>query len=131
MANPRELLQGKGESKVLRGGKPCKVHWVKIPGVAENPLPACYHDCWAAFQWVSSHSTKIPCPNNAETEPWLINDGDFNRVFIVGDSAGGNIAHNIAMRAGTEALPGDVIILRAILTHPKFYRSYPVVSKDQ
>ncbi|KAJ1423778.1 Alpha/Beta hydrolase fold [Sesbania bispinosa] len=95
----------------------------------ENPLPACYHDSWAALQWVASHSTKIPCPSNAETEPWLINHGDFNRVFIGGDSAGGNIAHNIAMRAGTEALPGDVKILGAVLTHPAFYSSYPVGSE--
>ncbi|KAL3010254.1 hypothetical protein AAZX31_07G130400 [Glycine max] len=47
--------------------------------------------------------------------PIMLSHGDFNRVFIGGDSAGGNIAHNILMRAGTEALPGDIKILGAIL----------------
>ncbi|KAK7343574.1 hypothetical protein VNO77_12407 [Canavalia gladiata] len=87
----------------------------------ENPLPACYHDCWAALQWVASHSA----PNPTIAEPWLIEHGDFNRIFIGGDSAGGNIAHNIAMRAGTEDLPCDVKILGAILSHPYFYISDP------
>lgn len=42
--------------------------------------------------------------NSSNTQPWLINHGDFNKVFIGGDSAGGNIVHNIAMRAGSDAL---------------------------
>lgn len=44
----------------------------------EHPLPACYHDCWAALQWVSSHSTK----SLSNPEPWLIDHGDLNRIFI-------------------------------------------------
>ena len=58
-----------------------------------------------------------------------MNHGDFNTVFQGGDSAGGNIAHNIAMRAGKEALPGGVKIVGAFLTHPAFYSSYPVGSE--
>ncbi|KAJ1423777.1 Alpha/Beta hydrolase fold [Sesbania bispinosa] len=91
----------------------------------EHLLPACYHDCWAALQWVASHSGNNP----TNAEPWLINHGDFNRLFIGGDSAGGNIVHNIAMRAGTEALPNDVKILGAIYAHPYFYSSYPIGSE--
>ncbi|KAL5065989.1 hypothetical protein RYX36_027726 [Vicia faba] len=81
----------------------------------EHPLPAAYHDCWTSLQWVASNH-----------EPWLINHGDLNRIFIGGDSAGGNIVHNIAMRAGSEPLPNDVKVLGAILQHPFFYSSYPV-----
>ncbi|KAE9589322.1 putative carboxylesterase, 2-hydroxyisoflavanone dehydratase [Lupinus albus] len=52
----------------------------------EYQLPACYHNAWYALKWVSSHST---ANNNTNYfEPWLINYGDFNRVFIGGDSAG-------------------------------------------
>ncbi|XP_061376540.1 2-hydroxyisoflavanone dehydratase-like [Gastrolobium bilobum] len=92
----------------------------------EHPLPACYDDCWAALQWVASHSTENP----TNTEPWLIEHGDFNRVFIGGDSAGGNITHNmIAFRACAEALPGNVKILGAILAHPYFYGSNPIGSE--
>lgn len=88
----------------------------------EHPLPACYNDCWNSLQWVASNSA----PNPVNPESWLINHGDFNRVFIGGDSAGGNIVHNIAMRAGSEALPNGVKLLGAILQQPYFYSSYPV-----
>ncbi|KAK7280162.1 hypothetical protein RJT34_25224 [Clitoria ternatea] len=91
----------------------------------EHPLPVCYHDSWAALQWVASHSIKNP----TNAEPWLIQHGDFNRVFIGGDRAGGNIVHNIALRAGTEDLPNHVKIVGAILSHPYFYSSYPVGSE--
>ncbi|KAE9589321.1 hypothetical protein Lal_00000094 [Lupinus albus] len=93
----------------------------------ESHLPACYHDAWYALNWVASHSTASF--NTNYVEPWLINYGDFNRVFIGGDSAGGNITHNIALRAGVEALAGGVKITGAILTHPYFYSSYPVGSE--
>ncbi|KAJ1423779.1 Alpha/Beta hydrolase fold [Sesbania bispinosa] len=94
----------------------------------EHPLPAGYHDGWAALQWVASHSTQNTTNN---TEPWLIDHGDFNRVFIGGDSAGANIAHNIiAFRAGDEAnLLGNVKILGAVLACPYFYGSHPIGSE--
>ncbi|KAH7522349.1 hypothetical protein FEM48_Zijuj07G0128900 [Ziziphus jujuba var. spinosa] len=93
----------------------------------ENPLPAAYEDCWAALQWVSSFSSKYD-NSAAIDEPWLNNHGDFERVFIGGDSAGANIAHNIAMRAGKENLHGGVKILGALLTHPYFWGSKPSAS---
>ncbi|KAL0323572.1 UNVERIFIED_CONTAM: 2-hydroxyisoflavanone dehydratase [Sesamum angustifolium] len=37
-----------------------------------------------------------------------------------------NIAHNVALRAGSESLPGNVKILGAILSHPYFWGSNPV-----
>lgn len=94
----------------------------------EHPLPAAYDDCWDALKWVASHSTKDTTPNN--TESWLTEHGDFNRVFIGGDSAGANIVHNIlSFRVGPEPLPGDVQILGSILAHPYFYGSEPVGSE--
>ncbi|XP_028761104.1 uncharacterized protein LOC114719745 [Neltuma alba] len=89
----------------------------------ENYLPAAYEDCWAALKWVATCSTRDPCD-----EPWL-NYGDFSRVFIAGDSAGGNIVHNIAMRGGVEDLPGGVRILGAIYVHPYFCGSSPIGSE--
>jgi len=91
----------------------------------EYPLPTCYHECWAALKWVSSHSNNTI--NNLE--PWLIEHGDFDKIFIGGDSAGGNIAHNIAIQAGIENLPYDVKILGAILIHPYFHSSNPIGSE--
>ncbi|XP_061354503.1 2-hydroxyisoflavanone dehydratase-like [Gastrolobium bilobum] len=84
----------------------------------EVPLPAAYDDCWDALKWVATNS-----------EPWLIKHGDFDRVFIGGDSAGGNIVHNIAMRAGVEVLPRSVKVLGAFLSHSYFFSSKPIGSE--
>lgn len=86
----------------------------------EHPLPVAFNDCWQALNWVTS---------NDNTEPWLRDHGDFNRVYIGGDSAGGNIAHNVALRAGVEALNGNAKILGAFLSHPFFWGSQPIGSE--
>ncbi|KAI4368328.1 hypothetical protein MLD38_016897 [Melastoma candidum] len=60
-----------------------------------------------ALQWVAAHST----PSGAiPEEPWLAKHGDFScgGLFVGGDSAGGNIAHHLLMRAGREPLNGGV-----------------------
>ncbi|XP_059649935.1 2-hydroxyisoflavanone dehydratase-like [Cornus florida] len=93
----------------------------------EHPLPAAYEDCWEALQWVASHAQRETGPDNYE--PWLTNHGDFSKVFIGGDSAGGNIVHNVAMRAGVEGLHGDIRILGGFLSHPYFWGSEPVGSE--
>jgi|UniRef100_A0A2N9HAU0 acetyl esterase/lipase len=93
----------------------------------EHFLPIAYEDCWASLQWVASHIDN-KCVNK---EPWLIDHGDFNRVFLGGDSAGANIVHNIAMRAGVESLHGGVKVLGAFLTHPYFWGSKPIRSESR
>ncbi|KAL5541616.1 hypothetical protein UlMin_009326 [Ulmus minor] len=84
----------------------------------EHALPIAYEDSWSALQWVASIGAK--------TEPWLLNYGDLDRVFIGGDSAGANIVHNLAMRAGKEDIHGGVKITGAFLTHPYFWGSEPI-----
>ncbi|KAL0367554.1 UNVERIFIED_CONTAM: 2-hydroxyisoflavanone dehydratase [Sesamum radiatum] len=89
----------------------------------EHPLPAAYEDSWDALKWVCSH---VLDQTHFEKDEWITNHTDFNRVFIGGDSAGGNIAHNVSLRAGSESLPGNVRILGAILSHPYFWGSNPL-----
>ncbi|XP_023752524.1 2-hydroxyisoflavanone dehydratase [Lactuca sativa] len=89
----------------------------------EHPLPAAYDDSWNALQWVASHSSKT---HNEKNEPWIIQHGDFKRLYIGGDSAGANISHHIALRASEEKLHGGVKILGAFLSHPYFLGSKPV-----
>ncbi|XP_027116250.2 2-hydroxyisoflavanone dehydratase-like [Coffea arabica] len=84
----------------------------------ECPLPAAYEDCWAALQWISSH---VVVNSNTDKEHWLLSHGNFDEVYIGGDSSGANIVHNIAMRAGVESLDGDVKILGGFLSHPFFW----------
>ncbi|KAJ4977691.1 hypothetical protein NE237_008471 [Protea cynaroides] len=88
----------------------------------EHPIPACYDDSWAALQWALSHSAA----QKEEAEPWLTNHVDFNRVFLAGESAGANIAHNMAMRMGAE--PG-LKLLGLALVHPFFWGSEPIGSE--
>ncbi|XP_051152627.1 2-hydroxyisoflavanone dehydratase-like [Andrographis paniculata] len=89
----------------------------------EHPLPAAYDDAWDALNWVCSHAVAVAGsghPKSQNTDQWISDHGDFSRLFIAGDSAGGNIAHHMALRAGSDSLPGNVKIRGAILSHPYF-----------
>nr|XP_009418893.2 PREDICTED: 2-hydroxyisoflavanone dehydratase-like [Musa acuminata subsp. malaccensis] len=82
----------------------------------EHLIPAAYEDAWCALQWVASHAEGGP-------EPWLAKDRtDFTRLFLAGDSAGANIAHNVAMRVAAEGLGvGGARVESAVLLHPYFW----------
>jgi 2-hydroxyisoflavanone dehydratase len=96
----------------------------------EHPLPAAYEDGWTSLQWVASHTTNdLTADNNIERESWLLDYGDFNKVYIGGDVNGANLAHNLAIRAGTEALPNNLKILGALLCTPFFWGSKPIGSE--
>ncbi|CAK9181262.1 unnamed protein product [Ilex paraguariensis] len=89
----------------------------------EHPLPVGYEDSWVAIKWVVSHF------KGDGQEPWLKDHVDFQRVFFGGDSAGGNIAHNMAIRVGSEKLDG-INILGLILNHPFFWGEEPIGNED-
>lgn len=78
-----------------------------------RPIPACYEDSWAALQWVASHA------DGNGPDPWLNEHADFGKVFIGGDSAGGNISHTLAFRVGSIGLPG-VKVVGVVMVHPFF-----------
>ncbi|WCJ38700.1 alpha/beta-Hydrolases superfamily protein [Euphorbia peplus] len=83
----------------------------------ENPLPAAYDDAWSALNWIASHS------NGDGPEDWINHHADLGRVYFVGESAGGNIAHNLAMRYGVEKLKlksGDVNVVGIVISHAYF-----------
>ncbi|OMO81446.1 Alpha/beta hydrolase-3 [Corchorus olitorius] len=79
----------------------------------EHPLPIAYDDAWTSIKWIASHV------NGDGPEPWLNEHADFEKVFLCGDSAGSNIAHNMTMRAKTDALVG-VKIDGLLLMNPFF-----------
>nr|XP_016482016.1 PREDICTED: probable carboxylesterase 15 [Nicotiana tabacum] len=58
----------------------------------ENRLPAAIEDGYMAVKWLQDQAM------SNEPDTWLTDVADFSRVFISGDSAGGNIAHNLAIR---------------------------------
>ncbi|XP_057501976.1 gibberellin receptor GID1C-like [Actinidia eriantha] len=70
----------------------------------ENHYPCAYEDGWAALKWVNSR-------------PWLKSQKDSKaHIYLVGDSSGGNIVHNVALRA----VESDIEVLGNILLNPMF-----------
>ncbi|MBA0634760.1 hypothetical protein Godav_022368 [Gossypium davidsonii] len=55
----------------------------------EHRLPIAYDDCYSSLEWLCSQ---------VSNEPWL-KQADISRVFLSGDSAGGNIVHQVAIKA--------------------------------
>ncbi|KAL6647016.1 hypothetical protein ACP70R_014453 [Stipagrostis hirtigluma subsp. patula] len=61
----------------------------------EHRLPAAQEDGAGAMSWLRAR---------AAADPWLADAADFSRVFVAGDSAGGNIAHHVAAKFGKTGL---------------------------
>ncbi len=57
----------------------------------EHPFPAPHDDCWAVTRWLAAHAAE-----------W---GGDPTRLGVAGDSAGGNLAAGVALRARDEGVP--------------------------
>ncbi|KAL6861243.1 hypothetical protein ACP4OV_016943 [Aristida adscensionis] len=89
----------------------------------EHPLPAAYEDSWEGLGWVASHAA------GAGPEPWLSEHGDFSRVFLAGASAGGNIAHAVAVRAGELPAPG-MRVRGLLVVHPYFSGAADIAGED-
>ncbi|CAN1278489.1 Probable carboxylesterase 2 [Linum perenne] len=80
----------------------------------EHPLPIGYDDSWSCLEWIASHS------NGAGPEPWLNSHADFSRVYFAGDSAGANIAHQMAIR-NIAGKVFDEMSVGIVLIHPYFW----------
>lgn len=60
----------------------------------EHRLPAAVDDGYSTLLWLRSLA------QGESFESWLKESADFNRVFLIGDSSGGNLVHEVAARAG-------------------------------
>ena len=69
----------------------CRVAAVAYRLAPEHPFPAAHDDAWEAYRWACAHAAEI--------------EGDPARIVVAGDSAGGNLAVNVALRARSENLP--------------------------
>lgn len=89
----------------------------------EHRLPAAFDDGFEALLWLRSLSLA-----QAQEHNWLTEHADFQRVFLIGDSSGGNVVHEVAARAG-HADVGPLRLAGGIPIHPGFVR--PERSKSE
>lgn len=81
----------------------------------ENRLPAAIEDGYAAVKWLQAQA------ESEEPDEWVSEVANFEKVFISGDSAGGNIAHHLAVRLGKESAElGRVRVKGYVLLAPFF-----------
>ncbi|KAL2337264.1 hypothetical protein Fmac_011710 [Flemingia macrophylla] len=82
----------------------------------DHRLPAAIDDAFETLRWLQTVAL------SGSGEPWLEKHADFNRVFLIGDSSGGNVVHAVAASAGSMDL-NPVRVAGAIPVHPGFVRS--------
>ncbi|KAK4755264.1 hypothetical protein SAY87_009021 [Trapa incisa] len=92
----------------------------------EHRLPAAIDDALEAVKWLRDQAESLGGleeGKNGGCDGWLTNCVDFDRVFIVGDSSGGNMAHHLAVRLSNEAAAEELMPVRVrgyILLAPFF-----------
>lgn len=74
----------------------CIIMSVNYRLAPENPLPAAYEDGFTSLMWLKQQATSS-CGGSVD---WLSRQCNFSSIFLAGDSAGANIAHNVALRLG-------------------------------
>lgn len=77
----------------------------------ENKLPIAYEDCYAALEWIRKNQKADPCLERA----------DLSCVFLSGDSAGGNIVHQVH-----SFIPANIFIIIQEFLHycPSSFQLY-------
>ncbi|XP_027353328.1 probable carboxylesterase 15 [Abrus precatorius] len=86
----------------------------------EHRLPAAVDDAVEAVRWLQRQGLSLKEDQNGG-DGWLNGDVDFDRVFIVGDSSGGNIAHHLAVRLGSGSREMDPVRIRGYVLFAPFF----------
>lgn len=75
--------------------------------VPEHRLPAAIEDVYGTLMWLRDVAVaEDGCRDAVE---WMDGAVDFHRVFLLGDSSGGNIAHHLAVRMGIKSSELDPV----------------------
>ncbi|KAK7293517.1 hypothetical protein RJT34_16385 [Clitoria ternatea] len=77
----------------------------------EHRLPIAYEDCYASLEWLGDQVS-------SNSEP-LLQQANISRVFLSGDSAGGNIVHHVAVKA-IQSNECPLKVKGLMLIHPYF-----------
>ncbi|XP_047963733.1 carboxylesterase 1-like [Salvia hispanica] len=82
---------------------------VEYRNAPEHRLPAAYEDCMEALQWVKSG------------DEWLTDHTDFSNCYIMGDSAGGNIALHVGLQVSRRVEEVAPLRIRGLILHQPFF----------
>ncbi|MDA0162469.1 alpha/beta hydrolase [Solirubrobacter ginsenosidimutans] len=77
--------------RALANSTGCKVVAVNYQKAPEHPFPIPFDDCWAATNWIFENAEKLNL--------------DAARIGVIGDSAGGNLAAAVALKARDVGAP--------------------------
>lgn len=86
----------------------------------EHRLPSAVDDAVEAVRWLQRQGLRLKEDENGG-DAWLSADVDFDRVFVVGDSSGGNIAHHLAVRLGSGSSEMDPVRVRGYVLFAPFF----------
>jgi acetyl esterase/lipase len=84
----------------------CLIMSVNYRLAPENPLPAPYDDGLNSLIWLKK---QFLYQNENSEFSWWTKKCNFSNVFLGGDSAGGNIAYNVAKRVNLNSCEGNVL----------------------
>ncbi|XP_023542364.1 probable carboxylesterase 6 [Cucurbita pepo subsp. pepo] len=87
----------------------CIIMSVNYRLAPENPLPAPYEDGLKAISWLKQVAL------NGGKQNWWSRYCDFTRIYLGGDSAGGNIAFNVAARLGGKTTASGAVVLKPLV----------------
>uniref|UniRef100_A0A1J3GA45 Putative carboxylesterase 4 n=1 Tax=Noccaea caerulescens TaxID=107243 RepID=A0A1J3GA45_NOCCA len=118
IGSPFETIYHNFLTEVVKSAN-CLAVSIQYRRAPEDPIPAAYEDSWSAIQWIFSHSDRY-----GGSVDWIKKYADFDRVFLAGDSAGANMSHHMAVRAGKEKLKPR--IKGTAIVHPAFWGKDPV-----
>ncbi|XVE91399.1 hypothetical protein REPUB_Repub01dG0006300 [Reevesia pubescens] len=91
----------------------CLIMSVNYRLAPENPLPAAYEDGLKCLMWLKQEAL------SGSSSEWWSKTCNFSSVFLAGDSAGANIAHNVATRL-VSINPYPLTLKGTILIQPFF-----------
>ncbi|KAI9122374.1 hypothetical protein K1719_007063 [Acacia pycnantha] len=86
----------------------------------EHRLPAAVDDAVEAVRWVQRQALSKDVVDGGG-DAWLNGGVDFDRMFVVGDSSGGNIAHHLAVRLGSGSREMDPVRVRGYVLLAPFF----------
>lgn len=101
--------------KTLASNAGCVIISVSYRLAPENRLPAAYDDGLNALSWVR----RVGC-EGCDEHKWWLSQCNLSNVFIAGDSAGANIAYNVASRIGSIEPITPLAVKGLILIQPFF-----------